>query len=83
MWPLGLSGVLLKGNNQWKIAHLQFSIPRANVPDERFESSKKFLESYNNQNAMALEYKNNKINSDIKSLLKGFETDLLVKQMFQ
>lgn len=79
LWPLGLSGVLLKENNQWKIAHLQFSIARANVPDERFESSKKFLEHYNEQTAKALDYKNNKISSGIKELLKGFEEDLFGK----
>ncbi|WML33530.1 hypothetical protein [Clostridium sp. OS1-26] len=34
MWPLRLSGVLLKDNSKWKFANIQFSIPKANFSDE-------------------------------------------------
>ncbi|WP_291578441.1 nuclear transport factor 2 family protein [Clostridium sp. UBA6640] len=77
LWPVCLSGVLLKQENKWKFTHLQFSIPKANFPDQRFESSKEYVESYNKHNAMACKYKNNQVNMEIKSLLKSIETELV------
>ncbi len=77
LWPVCLSGVLLKRESKWKFAHLQFSIPKANFPDQRFESSKEYVESYNKFNAMAYKYKNNQVNMEIKSLLKSLETEFV------
>ncbi|WP_454054289.1 nuclear transport factor 2 family protein [Clostridium sp. Marseille-Q7071] len=77
LWAVCLSGVLLKRESRWKFAHLQFSIPKANFPDQRFESSKEYVESYNKYNAMACKYKNNQVNMEIKSLLKSLETELV------
>lgn len=77
LWPVCLSGVLLKRENKWKFTHLQFSIPKANFPDERFESSKEYVERYNKHNAMACKYKNNEMTMEIKSLLKSLETEFV------
>jgi len=80
LWPMGLSGVLLKNGGKWKFAHLQFSISKANFPDERFESSKGYLENYNKQNAMADGYKNNQITEELKGLLKKLESKFFGKE---
>lgn len=77
LWPLCLSGVLLKDGNKWRIAHLQFSIQKANFPDERFENSKEHLENYNKQNAITDGYKNNQMTLELKDLLKKLETELI------
>ncbi|MFL0248587.1 hypothetical protein [Candidatus Clostridium stratigraminis] len=73
--PLRLSGVLLKEDN-WKFVHLKFSMPKADFPDERFESSSEFLESYNNQNTIIDKYYNNNLSLELNTLLKGLETEL-------
>lgn len=77
LWPLHFSGVLLKDVDKWKFVHLQFSIPNANFPDERFENSKEHLENYNKQNSMVDEYKNNQMTVELKSLLKSLETEFV------
>lgn len=76
LWPLRLSGVLIKDNGKWKFANIHFSIPKANFPDERFENSKEYIESYNNQNVIVEKYNNSQMTAEIKTLLKGFETDI-------
>lgn len=75
LWPLNLSGVLLKENDNWKISHLHFSIPGADFPDERFENSPEHMENYKKQNDKALQYKNNKMTSELKMLLENLETN--------
>lgn len=65
LWPLRLSGVLLKDNGKWKFANIQFSIPKANFPDERFEDSKEYIERYNNQNAIVEKYMNKQMPTEI------------------
>ena len=77
LWPLRFSGVLLKEYGRWKFAHIHFSIPKANFPDERFENSKEHIESYNNQNVIADNYLNNQLESEIKTLLRSLETELV------
>lgn len=77
LWPLRLTGVLIKEMNKWKIKHLNFSMPQANFPDERFESSKDYIESYINQNELVDKYVNNHMTTELKTLLKNFQTDLI------
>lgn len=77
LWQLCLSGVLLKDSGKWKITHLQFSLPKANFPDERFESSKNYLENYNKQNDMVVQYKNNQMTVELKALLNSLETEFV------
>ncbi len=77
LWPMCLNGVLLKDVDKWKFVNLEFSMSKANFPDERFENSKQHLESYNNRNARVDEYKNNQMNEEIKSLLKSLETEFV------
>ncbi|TWH80381.1 nuclear transport factor 2 family protein [Sedimentibacter saalensis] len=77
LWPLRLSGVLLKDDGKWKFANIHFSIPKANFPDERFENSKECIESYNNQNEMVEKYINNQMTIEIKTLLKSFEKEIV------
>ena len=48
-----------------KFAQIQFSIPKSNFPDERFESSKEYIENYNNQNAIADKYLNSQMDIEI------------------
>jgi hypothetical protein len=76
LWPLHLSGVLRKEDGRWKMAQLQFSLPSEYFPDERFEGSWEYRESYNNQNAMAGKYLCNEFDEGHKALLKGFEKKL-------
>lgn len=76
LWPLRLSGVLLKDNGKWRFAHIQFSIPKANFPDERFENSKEYIENYSNQNAISDKYFKNDMDIEIKLLLQNLETEL-------
>lgn len=75
--PLRLSGVLLKDDSKWKFAHIQFSMPKGDFPDERFENSKEHLENYNNQNAIVDKYFKGNITIEQKSLLKSLETEFI------
>lgn len=79
-WPLRLSGVLLKEADKWKFVHLQFSIPKANFPDERFENSKEYLDSYIKQNEMTVQVKSNQITVELKDLLKSLEKEFIGKK---
>ncbi len=72
-WPMGLSGVLVKEENTWKITHLHFSMSKSNFPDERFESSKEYSDSFDEQKNILK--KNNKITEDISEFIKGFENE--------
>jgi hypothetical protein len=80
LWPMCLSGILLKNEGKWKIGHLQFSMAKANFPDERFENSKKHIDSYNQQKIIMSEYKNNHITAEIEKFLKSFETEFVEKK---
>ncbi|NMM62564.1 nuclear transport factor 2 family protein [Clostridium sp. P21] len=77
LWSLRLSGVLLKYDNKWKFSHIQFSMPKANFPDERFENSKEYLESYNKQNEIVDKYLDNQIDIEVKSLMISLEKELV------
>lgn len=77
LWPLRLSGVLLKDGGKWKNVHLHFSFPKANFPDERFENAKEYQKNYNKQNALVDEYKANQMTLEVKNLLKSLETKLI------
>ena len=79
-WPMGLSGVLVKEGSGWKIVHLQFSIAKSNFPDERFENSKEYMNSYDEQRSIIRKYKNNKVTEDILEFLKSFEDDFREKE---
>lgn len=79
LWPMDLSGVLLKSGETWRIAHLKFSLPRSNYPDERFESSMEYKDSYENQRAALVNYNNNKIKDDLKNFLRSFEEECFKK----
>lgn len=80
LWSLRLSGVLLKDNGKWKFTHMQFSIPKAIFPDERFESSKEYIESYNSQNAIIDKYWNVPLYTEIKFLLQSLQMNLFGKK---
>ena len=73
LWPLRLSGVLLKVDGKWKFTHLKFSMPKPNFPDERFENDNEHLESYNKNNSIAEQYKNNKMTLELRNLLENLE----------
>jgi hypothetical protein len=75
--PLRLSGVLLKDDSKWKFAHIQFSMPKGDFPDERFENSKEHLENYDSQNAIVDKYFKGNITIEQKSLLKSLETEFI------
>lgn len=77
LWPMRLSGVMLKDSGKWKFVNLKFSVPRTNFPDERFENSKEFLENYNKRNAMVEGYRCNHITEDVKGLLRSLENELI------
>lgn len=77
LWPMCLSGLLLRDKGKWKFTHLQFSMAKANFPDERFESSKEYIDSYNEQRSIIEKYKNNKITEDIDIFLKKFHTEFV------
>ena len=77
LWPLSLSGVLLKDKETWKFVHMQFSIPKSNFPDERFESSEEYKDNYNKQKNIVNEYKYNQMTPEIKTFLKEFEGEIL------
>jgi hypothetical protein len=75
LWPMRLSGVLIKSSRNWKFANLKFSMTNDSFPDERFEHSKEYLEIYNQRNSMTNEYENNKMNMELKKLFKEFEKE--------
>lgn len=77
LWPMCLSGVMLDENKTWKICNLQFSISKANFPDERFESSNEYIDSYKKQNIISKEYKNNQLTLDIKNFISNFQNEFL------
>lgn len=74
-WPMSLSGFLVKEEDGWKIVHLHFSMVKPNFPDERFENSQEYIDSYNEQKNIFKRYKNNKATEDISKFLKSFEDD--------
>lgn len=74
-WPLRLSGILIRKNSKWKFSHINFSIPKPNYPDERFENDKSYIDSYNEQNNLLKEYKD-ETNSVIDGFLRSFEKDI-------
>lgn len=71
--PLFLSGVLIRNNGQWKFSYVNFSMPKSNFPDERFEVDKSYITDYNKQNEIIKEYKYNETTSIIDTFLKKFE----------
>ncbi len=73
--PLDLTGILIKDNNKWKFHSLHFSIPRANFPDERFENSNEFIDSYNRQNKIRNDHKFNYIDLETKYFLFNFQKE--------
>lgn len=79
LWPMYLSGVLLKNGETWRIAHLKFSLPSSNYPDERFESSVEYQDSYNNQKTALVDYRKNKIKDDLKDFLRDFGDECFKK----
>ena len=79
-WPMRLSGTLIKNDGKWKFMHLQFSMAKANFPDERFENSKEHLEDYNKQKVTFKLYKNNQIDIETRGFLKTLETELIGPQ---
>jgi hypothetical protein len=76
-WPLILSGILVKEEGNWKIVSLHFSIKMPNFPDERFENSKQYLDSYNNQRNMI---KKSNTNKELLEFLKSFEHEFKQKE---
>lgn len=74
-WPIGLSGVLIKDENSWKIIHLHFSMIKSNFPDERFESSEEYIIAYDKQRSMLKKSKNNAVEENILEFLKSFENE--------
>lgn len=79
-WPMGLSGVLTKEGSGWKIVQLHFSMAKSNFPDERFENSKEYRDSYDKQKSISKKYKNNKVTEDILAFLKNFENEFKEKK---
>lgn len=77
LWPMRLSGVMVKEDCGWKIINLKFSMARSNFPDERFENSNEFLESYNKHNTMSKQFNNNQMTSELNELLKSLETKFI------
>lgn len=73
LWPVRLSGVMVKDDGRWKIVNLKFSMPKSNFPDERFENSNEFEESYKKHYAMCKRYNNNQMTSELYDLLKSLE----------
>jgi hypothetical protein len=79
-WPIILSGILTKEEGGWKIANLHFSVKMPNFPDERFENSKEYLESYNKQKDMIKKSNDNKTNAELLDFLKSFEHEFKHKE---
>lgn len=77
LWPMRLSGVMLKEGCSWKIINLKFSVPRSNFPDERFENSNEFWESYKKHNIMSKQFNSNQMTSELNELLKSLETKFI------
>lgn len=59
-----------------EISKILNQFPKANFPDERFESSIEYIENFNNQNAIADKYLNRYMDIEIESLLESLETEL-------
>ncbi|QSX05109.1 nuclear transport factor 2 family protein [Sedimentibacter sp. zth1] len=78
LWPLCLSGVLVKYEDNWKIKHLHFSMSKANFPDERFENSNECIERYNEQKASIS--RENVISKDMEKFLNDFENECMCKK---
>lgn len=76
LWPMHLSGVFLKEEQGWKIAQLQFSLPKGDFPDERFENSQAHKESYDSQNAMTEKALHNDFDEAHKEFLQSFQQKL-------
>ena len=73
LWPMCLSGFLIKADGRWKIYHLQFSMTKSNFPDERFENSLEFKDSYDRQRDII---KNNRT-KELDNFMKDFSKDVI------
>lgn len=77
LWPISLTGELLKEKNSWKFTSLHFSFSKAYFPDERLEKTSKFPINYKEQNKLAIGKPPAFIPSSIVSLLKALEQNLI------
>lgn len=71
-WPLGLSGVLIKEGEAWKMIHLHFSMMNSNFPDERLEHSKEYVDHYKEQMELIKKSNQHKLPKDISEFLHNF-----------
>lgn len=55
-WPLGISGLALKKNGNWRIQQLHFAMSSGNYPDERYEHNEEFEHNNDKQNQKSKEY---------------------------
>ena len=81
LWPLTLSGVLKKTDEQWRFVQQHFSISVADYPDERLEASKDYLQSYEKQNALVSEYHFNELTEKEKQWMQEFEQALFGQEV--
>ncbi len=75
-WMVCISGVVLKNKSNWKIKHLQFSLPNGDFPDERFENSLEHKNDYLNQVKLLSDTGSEK-SDDVKILLHNLETRII------
>ncbi len=71
------TGVMIKSDNEWKIAQGQFSMPKGVFADQRFESGQDFLDEYELDKKALVKYRRDDLDVNVESLLKNFEKDCI------
>lgn len=70
--PVVMSGSVQVHEGEWKFAHIHFSLPASDFPDERFEESEAFVKNYAEACSRAASFAENAMDPEIEALLNNF-----------
>ena len=77
LWPIELSGILIKENSTWKIATLHFAAAKPDFPDERFEEAVgDYQSAYNSTRDKIINHTGNKAGFELIDFLKQSESEM-------
>ena len=74
-WPLKISGVLTREENQLKFAQMQFVVPKSGFPDGRYTSEDAYRKSYQKILNKFGKYQNSQQSDELKEVMAGFEKE--------
>ena len=77
LWPIELSGMLIRENSAWKIATLHFAAAKPDYPDERFEEAiGDYQETCNSTRDKIINHTGNKADLKLIDFLRQSENEM-------